>query len=275
MGAKEVTLDNNYWQERALSGVRAACGADINYAELEKLSKNFKELYSRGCLEKIASISLNNFLKEKHLDNYKDPNTEAKKLTLMQCIEVFGDYQVVFPSYGIFMPSYKKALSSFDSTDVHNSLLVGVLNKNTITEYNYLMNNISPKGTRFIMDNNPCSEVLDYKHFIFDDALKMSLPGNQFDSLQINFVIDEIPREVQGNLFSEAYRVLVPNGKFVMVEMKKDVDFGQLENKGFRSIEIEEAPFYNKRRELIDVMENKAKPQPISCPEIVLVTAMK
>lgn len=275
MGGKEVVLDNNYWQERALSGARVACGADITYGELEKLSKNFKELYSRGCLEKIALISLNNFLKEKHLDNYKDPNTEAKKLTLMQCIEVFGDHQVVFPSYGIFMPSYEKALSSFDSTDVHNSLLVGVLNKNTITEYNYLMNNISPKGIRFIMDINPCSDVLDYKHFIFDDALKMSLPANQFDSLQINFVIDEIPRELQGNLFSEAYRVLAPNGKFVMVEMKKDVDFDQLENKGFCRIEVEEAPFYNKRRELIDLMENKAKPKAISCPEIVLVTATK
>ena len=276
MGGKEVILDNNYWQDRAVNEAKLICNAEITYSELEKLSNNFGELYSKGYLEKVASKVLNNFLKDKHLDNYEDPNIEARKLSLMQCIEVFGDHQVVFPSYGTFIPSYEKVLSDSDTDRVHDSLLVGVLNANTITEYEYLMKKIFLLGNNYIMDKNPSMDILHYPRSFVSDILKsVSVANGRFNSFQTNFILGDIPKESQGIFLKKAYEILATNGKLIMVEMRKNIDFDKLENQYFENIKIEEAPFYNKRRELIDMMENKAVPQSISCPEIVLVMATK
>jgi len=273
MGGKEVILDNNYWQDMAVSEAKIICNTDITYGELEKLSKSFVELYSEGILAKVAFTVLNNFLKDKHLDNYLDPNIESRKLSLMQCVEVFGNHQVVFPSFGIFMPSYEKALIDSDTKNIHDSILVGVLNKNTIVEYEYLMKKLFPLGNDYIMDKNPSDDVLSYPRSYLGDV--SSIANNRFNSFQTNFILGDIPREFRTNFFNKAFSVLKAGGRLAMVEMKKNIDFDQLNELSFKDVKIEEAPFYNKRRELISMMENKVVPQSVSCPEIVLVTATK
>jgi hypothetical protein len=278
---KEVLVSNNYWQERAVSEVRLICGYNISVVEFDQLLNNYKEEISKSNLANIAYSKFNQFFKDKHLDG-KDPDSESKRMSIMQCLEIFGDLEAGYSSYGIFIPSYLEALHDFNKTVSHDSILVGALNMNTVKEYNYLMGSVFSQRISFIMDKDPSSEVRRYKYFMKKDILEMPFTSNSFDSIQTNFLINEIPREAHTTIFNNALRVLKPNGKLIMVEKTKDIDFNQLAEISFRKIEIKDAGFINKRRDLVMLLEKKLSNDIIdnnicfiSKPGISLVMATK
>jgi hypothetical protein len=140
-------------------------------------------------------------------------------------------------------------------------------------EYEYLMKKIFPLGNDYIMDKNPSDDVLLYPRSYLGDV--SSIANNRFNSFQTNFILGDIPKESRINFFKKAFSVLTTGGRLAMIEMKKNIDFDQLDQLGFKKIKVEEAPFYNKRREMIDLLENKINPKSVICSEVVLLTVMK
>lgn len=83
------------------------------------------------------------------------------------------------------------------------------------------------KPDLYILDESPVQierarkelETFPENHIILGDVRKTGMPAEKFDKVIIKMGVHELPKEEQPKVFSEMYRILKPEGKFIIWEL--------------------------------------------------------
>jgi len=138
-------------------------------------------------------------------------------------------------SYGISAPSYYKALSKQRNAEkvssTHRSLLVGALTPETVSEYVGVTTHVFPNADLHVVDiegdaTRKACEANDVQ-WHQGDCLAMPFAPSSFDSVQSDFLFDQIRSPLSSNTsqletiaayFQQLHNILKPHGQLISVD---------------------------------------------------------
>jgi ubiquinone/menaquinone biosynthesis C-methylase UbiE len=212
----------------------------IKTAEKKGVSwrKNYQEL------EKSAAKSLFNEIKNPNLtypDYYQVPfhaypegnlswkaAFEAPSATYAMCLRVWPQEEISpETAHERLRGSFLKVLSDYSPQIVHNALDIGCsVGISTLALHRYLSQRQNEPVNTVGLDLSPymlsVARVLDQKgeisQWIHGLAEKTEFADNFFDVITLQFVLHELPQKATKAIFTEALRILKPNGCLAIVD---------------------------------------------------------
>lgn len=158
-------------------------------------------------------------------------------------VNFYNEKNYRMANYGIFLPSYLDELEKYDfdftNQNHHQSLLVGCLTIKTAQAFISTVESVFPGSETKIIDAVNEGRLDELPNFQIMDALETSFEQNTFNTIQTNFLLSNLvdkkrdnrpKKEIVGDFFSEAYRILDKNGRLIMIEgnLDKIFDFDEI-----------------------------------------------
>ncbi len=238
---------------KRIAAVNGLPPISVDYEELTILYRHFNLI---GIDEKSEWVY------NKYVGRHAGRARVEKSQQTFQLVENLLNCKPVTNSYGLFAPSYLHALEEQAEirplADGYRSLLVGALTPDTITEYAATVRRVYHGAFCSVVDiegHDTRKISPDIARYVGGDALHLPFADGSFDSLHTNILLDQFGdvhtgRDQRNEFFSEAWRVLRPGGRLIMME-KNDyngVVLGELQKAGFPRVTAEQAQEFISRR---------------------------
>jgi hypothetical protein len=197
---------------------------------------------------------------QKYMGNTSSRDRIERRQELLQLAETLLDEAPKNYSYGLFTPGYIQPLRTQAleaESHEHHALLVGAQSPSTINEFSQTIRAVHPNAHCSVIDilgDLTAQTDPETATFKYGDACDMPFPDNSINSLHTNVLLNNLKgdytKDPQHIFFVEAYRVLSPNGIFVMVETLKhpETTMEKLQKGGFNNIVIQPALEFSTRR---------------------------
>ena len=196
---------------------------------------------------------------EREQGSYEAAKKGAEKVhQMITLIEQYLSKDII-TTYGIFAPSYISELSrqNFDKDYQHRALLIGAESAKSFQEFNACVKYVFPKAECSCLDIDPFPELGRCPLVKKGDVFNMKDFGdNSFDSIHTNYLFSGLVKGHYSNmnrLWSEMFRVLKPEGKLILVELRLDEDVLStkfIERSGFKNIVINKVHGFSNRNDL-------------------------